>query len=479
MGKFDITSQINKSNLVKAGLEVKLFEDSAKNFTVTKSKDEFGAFKPALPLLASPSYNDYTREPRAMSAYIQDKLEYRDLIINLGLRFDYFDANHVKPVDLRDPDIYQPYNKAWKYRDWIEPPDEIKKSQSALEEYERQFEAYTPDERRAFMHEKVDPKMKLSPRIGIAYPITDNGVIHFSYGHFFQIPRFSYLYARPDFKVSGGTTPDQFGNADLTPKSTVSYEIGLQQQVGATVGLDVTLYYRDIRDLIGYVSPIRTYSGALYTMYQNLDYANARGFTVSLEKRYSRTFSAHLYYAFGISEGTYSDPQDAFNAITRNDEPSKKLVPLDWDQRHHLRGTLRTDFSGWSFSLIGRYETGLPYTPEIAKSEATGGSAYTGWDYNIERLPSLTSLDFYMSKQFRFSKSSIAHVLYLRVYNLFDQKGATNVYADTGSPDYSTYLRPEYFTYDALRIGTLEEVWKNPGWYQPPRQIQVGYALEF
>ncbi|MFZ5518576.1 MAG: TonB-dependent receptor [Candidatus Zhuqueibacterota bacterium] len=479
MGKFDITSQVTKQHLLKVGLELKLYDDFNKNFVVTKSKDEFGAFKPVLPDVASPSFNEYTRQPKAFSAYIQDKLEYKDIILNIGMRFDYFDANHVKPIDNRDPDIYRPYRKEWKYKNWIEPPDEIKNIQSRLEEYERQFEEYTPEERRAFMHQAVDLKMQVSPRIGIAYPISDQGIIHVSYGHFFQMPRFSYLYARPDFKVSGGTEPDIFGNADLDAKSTVSYEIGLQQQLGSSVGLDVTLYYRDIRDQIGFISPMRTYSGALYTMYQNLDYANSRGITVSLEKKYAQHFSANLYYAFGVVEGTYSDPSDAFNAITMNEEPTKKLVPLDWDQQHQLRGTVRMDFSGWLISLIGRYETGLPYTPTIAKSEATGGSQYAGWDYNIARRPTITNVDFFLSKTFGRTNSKLKHVFYFRIYNLFDQKGAINVYADTGSPDYSTFLRPEFYPYNSGRIGTIEELWKNPGWYQPPRQIQLGYSLEF
>jgi hypothetical protein len=63
-----------------------------------------------------------------------------------------------------------------------------------------------PEERRAFMHKKVKTKTQLNPRLGIAYPITDRGVIHFSYGHFFQIPELQYLYNVPDFKLARGTS---------------------------------------------------------------------------------------------------------------------------------------------------------------------------------------------------------------------------------------------------------------------------------
>ncbi len=107
------------------------------------------------------------------------------------------------------------------------------------------------------MHKKVEPKMQFSPRLGIAYPITDRGVIHFSYGHFFQLPEFQYLYTNPDFKLSPGGGYGVFGNADLYPQKTVMYEIGLQQQITQDLGVDATLFYRDVRDWVG-TSPLYT-----------------------------------------------------------------------------------------------------------------------------------------------------------------------------------------------------------------------------
>ncbi len=72
-----------------------------------------------------------------------------------------------------------------------------------------------------------------------------------------------------------------------------------------------------------------------------------------------------------------------------------------------------------------------------------------------------------------------SHRLFIRVYNLFDQKGALRVHADTGSPEYTTYGTHRYVTYDTDRIGSLEHYYLNPDWYQAPRQIQLGYIIEF
>jgi len=34
-------------------------------------------------------------------------------------------------------------------------------------------------------------------------------------------------------------------------------------------------------------------------------------------------------------------------------------------------------------------------------------------------------------------------------------------------------------SYDPVRIGTIEEYVKQPGWYTSPRQVQIGMSLGF
>jgi outer membrane receptor protein involved in Fe transport len=344
------------------------------------------------------------------------------------------------------------------------------------------FREFTPTERRAFMQQKVNTKTALSPRLGIAFPITDRGVIHFSYGHFFQIPQFQYLYANPDFKISSGTTSSTalFGNPDLKPQRTVMYELGLQQQLSDNIGIDLTMFYRDVRDWVGTSSvPIPTYQvGVSYAQFINKDYENVRGVTLKFERRMSDNFSFRVDYTFQIADGTYSNPTDAFNAISSNQAPVLALVPMNWDQRHTLNSQLIYSKSDWIVSLIGTYWSGQPYTPSFPRSESSGSSAVSGLTTNSVNKPDLKNVDLSISKKIQMSQSIFLE-LFLNVYNLLDEKDATGVYSDTGSPETTTTFRPEEISYNSKRISSPEDYVNQPAWYTAPRQIQFGITLGF
>ncbi|HPG41442.1 MAG TPA: TonB-dependent receptor [bacterium] len=481
VGKLDFTSQVTNVHQAKFGAEFRTYELFLDNFTIrpktdANSGEQIVPFVPDRPDISSVYRDYYTRKPREFSAYIQDKIELKEIILNLGLRFDYFDANSVQPVDPSDPNIYAPFRNENKYKNWVEPPDGLNANEMA--EYIAGFTEYTPDERRAFMHEKVDAKMAISPRLGIAYPITDRGVIHFSYGHFFQIPEFQYLYSNADFKLSQGGGYTTFGNANLEPQKTVMYEIGLQQQITRDLGVDVTLFYRDVRDWVGTSPLIDTPNpGIKYSNYENKDYENVRGVTLKVDKRYSYNFSARLDYTFQVVEGTYSNPNDAYNAAQSQNEPRLSLIPLNWDQRHTANGSLIYRLQSWTFSMIGRYWTGRPYTPSFPVGQIVGGATLVGLKENSSRLPSQKSVDFLINKHFSFSDMQVD--FFINVYNIFDNRDETAVYGDTGTAEYTTNIRPSRVVYDPARIGTTEEFVKQASWYTAPREVQIGFMLGF
>ncbi len=476
-GKFDLTSQINAANQIEAGAEFRQHELILHSFTLQpkmSGAEQIVPFEPDIPAVGSIYRDDYNRKPVEISAYIQDKIELKNVIFRLGLRFDYFDSKSAIPTDPSDPNIYDPLYVKNRYKD----------APAALsnliykEDYDNLYTQYSPEERRAFMQQDVDAKMQLSPRLGIAYPITNRGVIHFSYGHFFQIPEFQYLYDNPDFKLAPVGSYAIFGNPDLDPQKTVMYEVGLQQQLTENVGIDATLFYRDVRDWVGTSPLIDTpIPSVKYSQYENKDYENVRGVTLKIEKRYSNNFSARLDYSYQVAEGTYSNPNDAYDDITANKEPRKTLIPMNWDQNHTLNGSFAYRVSNWTISMIGRYWTGRPYTPQFASGEVLGSSAYSGLKENSSRLPSQNSFDLYINKLFQFS--SLRLELFLNVYNLFDQKDEISVYGDTGSAEYTTTIDPSTIPYNAKRIGTIEDYVNQSGWYTEPRQVQVGLIIGF
>ena len=166
--------------------------------------------------------------------------------------------------------------------------------------------------------------------------------MHFSYGHFFQVPRFERLYENPDFKIGFGTgNQGVVGNADLEPEQTINAEIGLQQQLTADLSVDVTAYLRDIRGLTGTrADEIVVFGGsAKYSKYVNSDFGFVKGIVLTLNKRFGGGFSATLDYTYQVAKGSASDPQEARNAVAGGSLPEVQLTPLGWDQRHTLNVT--------------------------------------------------------------------------------------------------------------------------------------------
>jgi outer membrane receptor for ferrienterochelin and colicin len=479
VGKFDMVSQLTQNHQLKWGTEARLYDIRLNNFTLQPKLDANGntiePFQPKVPDISTIYHDDYTRKPRELSAYVQDKMEFFDFIVNMGIRFDYFDANHVIPADPTDPNIYNPFKPEHKYKGWVDPPAGL--SYSELQNYEDQFEEYTPEERRAFMHKKVKAKTQLSPRLGIAYPITDRGVIHFSYGHFFQIPEFQYLYNVPDFKLGSGNV-NILGNADLNAQKTVQYEIGVSQQLRDDIGMDVTVFYRDIRDWVG-TSPVqKTFLPSVsYVTYKNEDYSNVLGFNVKLEKRLTSNWGGRIDYAYQVASGTYSNPTDAFYSMQNNEEPRLNLIPLAWDQRHTLSAQIMARTHDWTVTLQGRYNTGTPYTPQFAKAEAVGSTNYSGLTTNSGRKPSIHRYDLYLTKAFDLEKFQLIAFLY--AYNIFDQREESNVYADTGTADYTTDPILGSVAPVLNRVGTVKDLYTRPDFYIAPRQVQIGLSFEF
>lgn len=467
VAKFDITSQVNIRHELKSGLEFRRYTLKYDWFRIQPRRvgsEEIRPFEPAIPPISTPYHDVYTHHPYELSGYIQDKIELKSIIMNIGIRYDMFYANAKALADPSDPDIYFPAKARHTYKNYAPGvPD------SALV-------PYTLAEREKFWYRDVKPKMQLSPRLAIAYPITDRGVIHFSYGHFFQMPLFEYLYASPDYKVTQSSGSSVVGNPDLKAQRTVEYEIGLQQEIVKNVVMDATLFYRDVRDWVGTSPPIEVaIPGVWYSQYENKDYSNVRGITLSIQKRLANHYSASLDYSFMIAEGTYSNPNDAFNALQAKRAPRLQMIPLNWDQRHTVNANIGFGGKAWWVSLLGRFYTGLPYTPSFRKGTLVGASAYSGLRDNSARKPDILTFDLYLNRNFKIGRQTVS--LFANIYNLFDRKNATNVYSDTGKPDYTMEML--YIGKSPERVGTVKEVFTHPDWYRHPREIQLGAALNF
>ncbi len=469
VAKLDLTSQLNQIHQMKFGFEARTHELTLDSYTLMAKTDAGGTtalvpFQPVVPDVSSIQRSIYNRKPREFSSYLQDKIELKDLIVNVGLRMDYFDANSVVVADPSDPSVYTPLKPSNIY---------VNPDAPAAERVE-----WTVEQRRSFMQKKSSATWALSPRFGLSFPITDRGAIHFSYGHFFQTPDFQYLFDRPDFKMSQSGGTYVLGNANLKPQRTTQYEIGLQQQVTEDIGLDVSVFYRDVRDWVGTTAMIDTYNPAVkYMQYTNKDYENVRGFTVKFEKRMTRNFAARVDYTYQKAEGTYTSPADAYTAYNNNQEQRLALIPMGFDQPHTLNAVVRYRLSSWMFSMIGNIWSGTPYTPTFRSGEAMGSGSYSGLQQNSQRKPIQRNVDLTIDRGIRMA--GLNFNLFMNVYNVFDIHDVTNVYSDTQKADETSTRDPEMAGYDANRIGTVQEWAKQPSWYTSPRQIQIGLSVGF
>jgi len=396
----------------------------------------------------------YRKYPVDGAAYIQDKIELaKTLILNIGLRYEYF-----------DPKAY--YN-----------PNLSKDLQDI------KFGFITRS------LEKAKPKQHISPRISFSFPISDKGVIRFSYGHFYQNGSLASLYRNHNFYVTNvGSTPS-FGNPNVNMQKSVQYEMGLQQQLTENFKMDLTAYYKDVRDYI-YTQTVYTATGRQYSVLTNLAYSNVRGITLSFYKRRApgSLLNARLDYTFQIAEGNRTYPSDElFYSEVSGKQSETYLVPLGFDRQHVINATLGLMQPGdWSLGMIANFQTGTPYTP-ILPSSIPHTITYT---QNSARQPVQWNVDLKFEKFFK--SGNVNYSFFVQVLNLFDTENERYVYASTGralqaveeTSDATRFLdirkRIERHDPGLFGIDIINGYYSHrPERLSRPREVRVGFSVIF
>jgi outer membrane receptor protein involved in Fe transport len=442
IGQWNIESQLSKEHKVKLGVEGQyheIFNHGTSIVNLTEGQvDENGnlIFTLGYRDPGTPGNQSFLKYPYQFAAFIQDKMEYDIMIINAGLRLDYFNPNTNMPADLRNPSRVNP----------------------------------NPNFPGAGQSVEVESKYQVSPRIGVSFPISDQGAIYFSYGHFFQIPNFENLYRNNEYIIDQGQSLNSItGNPDLDAQKTVKYELGLQQVLFPNISLDATVYYSDIRNLLG-MEIKNTYEGFKYARFINKDYGNVKGIILTLDKRFADFFSLTLDYTYQIAEGNSSDPFSVYND-NQSDPPvesEKKVVPLNWDQRSTVN--LQATFGqpgDWTVGTIISYGSGNPYTEDIRVSNGVRFE-------NGGRKPNTISMDLKADKFFELFGLKLHG--YLLVYNLLDIRNEYGVYGTTGRANSDLNTK---FAGDINGLNTIDEFVNNPGNYSAPRQVRLGISFGF
>jgi hypothetical protein len=426
--KYDFTSQVNNEHLIKFGAEYRQYVVEDEWFTVRR--DASTNWELLVDDLSTTNHNHYKKKPFDFSAYAQDKIEIEDFIVNLGLRFDYFEPNSYMPADYANP-----HNDV------------------ATDGSQKTFDqAYV----------KVNPKMQVSPRLGFAFPVSDVGTLHASFGMFFQRPDLAQLYENPEFEVLGNFS-SFIGNADLGAQQTTIYEIGIQQQIIPQLVADATVYYKDIRSLTS-SKYYTTFKQATYGIYNNFDYGTIWGFTLTLDVFNMGMISSNIDYTYQVAEGNSSDPKTIFNDAGSSTESTKSLIPLSWDQRNVFNWTLTVHGDSWGVSSIARIASGWPAT--TTPSHINGSTPQLRYQ---SRVKPRYSLDMKLYKDFTYAGMDLT--VFMNIENVLDQTSTENV-PGISSDDLKSFEKYEF-------LNTLYENRYDPSGEPTPRVIKLGLSLSF
>ncbi len=365
------------------------------------------------------------------SLYLQDRWEHEGMVINAGLRYDVFSVGDQIPAG--------------------EVTDRV--------------------------------KTQLSPRLGIAFPISDRDVMSFTYGRYFQVPDRIFIFE------DRGPLAIVRGNPDLDAETTISYQAGVQHVFSPTVVGQFAVYFKDIFGLLTTQRLVAPGSPDLVATYVNQDYASSRGFEISMTKRFSHNFSANFDYTFGIATGVASDEEET---LRNSDEllylPISEQA-LDWDQRHTISGTMYiSDPGNWSTSFVWRYGSGFPYTPRSRYQKELDPK-----DTNTGRLPSTSTLDVQADKFFRIWGQNFT--FFLQARNLLDAANITDLEPDNWPPgltssedliDYSAYYTETQLAGGAYLGDDLDgdglSDWVplgDPRVFGEPRVMRIGVGVTF
>ena len=426
---------------------------------------------------------DEARKPIFISGYFQNKFEYRDLILSVGLRYEYFNPNHLTFPDALNP----PFNTAL---------DVIDESQMV----------------------KAAPYQLVLPRISFSFPVTDNTVFYAQYGNYAQMPSLDGIYVG-NTTLSRSVSPISRSNAYLTPvgylatpERTTQYEMGIRQVLSNNFAFTLSGFYKDIKDQLQVRSLLDANGVEVYKAYLNEDFGTVKGIELTLELRRTERFAAKVNYTLSDARGTGSDRQSAFGAVEQNIGRAVSFInPLNFDQTH--RGNVMLDYrwgldeggpilSGLGANVLLSFNSGHPYTKVQPLKELGQSSpwdvgvepqndrrySYPQEPVNISTTPFVFDVTLQVSKMF--AVGPLKMELYVKVLNLLNTKQVINVYPTTGSGQDDGFMsNPLSAGYRAIpnyeafyRAINLENRWAAFGpigdLYGTPRQIRVGLRAE-
>lgn len=412
-----ITSQLNQINQLRAGFEIRSLElFHRRDVAWTDPVREELVYDDDGNEIRNIWFNhkSYANgSPIEMSAFLQNKAEFEDigLIVNLGFRWENWNIRQPRMSDPTDP-----------------------------------FETELV---------KTPPKNRISPRLGVSYPISDRQAFHFAYGHFYQFPSYYQMLTGINERGPFPNRPNledidiAVFNPDIEPERSVTYEAGVQTEIADNLGLRITMYYRSLSDLIG-VDVIESTVGG-YISYDNVDFGNSKGMEVVLTKSMGQFFSARINYTMSRSLISSASPVTASQRV--GSPLAFNTFLADWDRTHDLTALLAFNLpADLNLSFNSRIRSGRPYTVLAERP-------------NTERAPTYYNVDARLTKVLNLFNTS--QRIYIQVYNVFNTQNVYSVYTRTGRWD------------EDGQPGTSYELSADPRRISPGTRARIGIRFQF
>lgn len=367
---------------------------------------------------------DGARTPFTQSFYLNDKYEAGDIVISFGVRVDQF--------NLDDWILKDPTNPPW---------DELNKTVYADEILES------------------DTKTSIQPRLGMAFPVSDEVVFHLQYGKFSQMPELDLPYASTRYmhSVWGGqnyiTEPMGF---DLDPVNTTQYEVGFSYQFLPEAAIDVTAFAKNTTgQVVLNVNPnvdLANTNGAdnAAPYYTNGDFTTVNGFEFTLRTRRINRLQTFASYSYSDARGVNSDPNSNAGNLAQSmlTPPPMMINPLYYTNKH--RGAVSLDYrlgkdagllSGLGVNAQYKFNSGHPYTLSGGGMGQRGayagalltdarsreplepiGQSTTPWQTNVN-----------LKVDYNINVGSYGLTVFAYVENLMNTKNVENVYSRSGN----------------------------------------------
>jgi outer membrane receptor protein involved in Fe transport len=521
---FDITSQVSSEHQLKIGASIEEyrvsnFNTGSANLLTYYRNNPDDARTPSLKrdyaVAQNGGVNNYgydwygnkiddinnvdgPKAPRYIGAYLQDKIEYSDLVVNAGVRLDYMDNDDFEFVD--DPST----------PDVIEGPDNPSVDNTIFTAYPV-YKAEGIKKTKAFV--------AVSPRLGFSFPVSERTVFHLQYGKFIQPPALQVIYrgrGNSATVFSGGNFISNPIGYNIQPERTTTYEVGFTQQFTDNAAVDITGFYKDVMGQIQ-IQRQKVANGANvagYNTYANGDFVTTKGIEVSIRLRRINRLRAQFNYTFSDAQGTGSTTNAAVSSVEAGSLYPSVISPLDFNQRH--KGSVNLDYSfgkndgGMILEQLGAnvlftYNSGHPFTRSTGSIGQQGSStgALVESDprnsvpleaVNASTTPWVFNFDLRVFKGFEIG--SVNAEVYVYVQNLLNTKNVLNVYRRTGNAFDDGFLSNSDLSgkiKQSLGAGYEELYTKanivngrsykntapgNPDLFGTPRQIRFGIHLQ-